>query len=165
MDNPVSDDESGDESDDGGKEDESKRNRTDTKSRTRAPPPVVPLPPTKTIYDFFDLIDRFSEIIVRPIESHLESLVSKSGSKPELLIIPQGQTFNIPYAALRLKSKKPLCSVVSPREAFSFHSYFYSTTLQQEAQVSAKWLTNQIKKERLNVTLLVNVKDGISLSK
>ena len=80
-----------------------------------------------------DLVDKFSELIVRPIESHLKELVSKTGHKPELLIIPQGQTFNIPYSTLRLENGQPLCSLVAPREAFSFHSYSYSTTLQQEA--------------------------------
>ena len=84
------------------------------------------------IREIYDLIDKFSELIVRPIEGHLENLVSKCGSKPELLIIPQGPTFNIP--SLRLKNEEPLCTMVSPREAFSFHSYFYSTTLQQEAK-------------------------------
>ena len=81
-----------------------------------------------------NLINKFSELIVRPIESHLENLVSKGGSKPELLIIPQGQMFNIPYATLCLQNGEPLCSMVSPHEAFSFHSYSYSTTLQQETK-------------------------------
>jgi hypothetical protein len=81
-----------------------------------------------------NLINKFSELIVRPIESHLENLVSEDGPKPELLIIPQGQTFNIPYATLRLQNGEPLCSMVSPHEAFSFHSFFYSTTLQQETK-------------------------------
>ena len=85
------------------------------------------------IREICDLIDRFSELIVRLIEGHIENLASKSDSKPELLIIPQGPTFNIPYSTLRLKNEEPLCTMVSPREAFSFHSYFYSTTLQQEA--------------------------------
>lgn len=80
-----------------------------------------------------DLVDKFSELIVRPIESNLKELVSKTGHKPELLIIPQGQTFNIPYSTLRLENGQPLCSLVAPREAFSFHSYSYNTTLQQEA--------------------------------
>ena len=86
-----------------------------------------------------NLIDKFSKLLVRPIERHLEKLVgSESGHKPELLIIPQGQTFNIPYAALHLENGEPLCSLVSPREAFSFHSYCYSTTLQQETEAKVK---------------------------
>ena len=47
--------------------------------------------------------------------------------KPSLLIIPQENTFNIPYAALRLKNGKHLCNEVTLLEAFSFHSYIHST--------------------------------------
>ena len=47
--------------------------------------------------------------------------------KPSLLIIPQENTFDIPYAALRLKNGKHLCHQVTLLEAFSFHSYIHST--------------------------------------
>ena len=50
---------------------------------------------------------------------------SKTG-KPSLLIIPQENTFNIPYATLRLKNGKPLCHQVTLLEAFSFHSFTHS---------------------------------------
>ncbi len=47
--------------------------------------------------------------------------------KPSLLIIPQENTFNIPYAALQLKNGKHLCHQVTLLEAFSFHSFIHST--------------------------------------
>jgi hypothetical protein len=105
---------------------------TSNPTATRGPPTATDM--SSLIDQFSKLIDKMSELILRPIESHLENLVSDSGDKPELLIIPQGQTFNIPYATLRLQNGQPLCSMVSPREAFSFHSYSYSMTLQQEAK-------------------------------
>ena len=109
----------------------------ETKEDTAHPPPIFTATrggnPAPNIPPLSDLVNKFSELIVRPIESHLKDLVSKTGLKPELLIIPQGQTFNIPYSTLRLENGQPLCSLVAPREAFSFHSYSYSTTLQQEA--------------------------------
>jgi CHAT domain-containing protein len=46
--------------------------------------------------------------------------------KPLLLIIPQENTFNIPYATLRLKNGKHLCHQVTLLEAFSFHSFIHS---------------------------------------
>ena len=84
-----------------------------------------------TIPNFFELIGEFSKLIVQPIEEDLENLVTENDTKPQLLIIPQGETFNIPYSTLRLRNGKPLCSLVAPREAFSFHSYSYSATLQE----------------------------------
>ena len=109
----------------------------ETKKDTAHPPPISAGlrggDPAPNIPHLSDLVNQFSELIVRPIESHLKDLDSKTGLKPELLIIPQGQTFNIPYSTLRLENGQPLCSLVAPREAFSFHSYSYSTTLQQEA--------------------------------
>ena len=107
------------------------------------------------IAQFRELIDKLSGLILQPIESHLKNLVSANGDKPELLIIPQGQTFNIPYATLRLQNGEPLCSMVSPREAFSFHSYSYSMMLQQEAKSQVS-VTNQITEFRLAMTSLVN---------
>ncbi|CAB4039910.1 Hypothetical predicted protein, partial [Paramuricea clavata] len=47
--------------------------------------------------------------------------------KPSLLIIPQENTFNIPYAALRLNGDH-LCHQVTLLEAFSLHSFIHSTT-------------------------------------
>ena len=109
----------------------------ETKEDTAHPPPISAAlrggDPAPNIPHLSDLVNQFSELIVRPIESHLKDLVSITGLKPELLIIPQGQTFNIPYSTLRLENGQPLCSLVAPREAFSFHSYSYSTRLQQEA--------------------------------
>ena len=109
----------------------------ETKEDTAHPPPISAGTrggnPAPNIPHLSDLVNKFSELIVGPIESHLKDLVSKTELKPELLIIPQGQTFNIPYSTLRLENGQPLCSLVAPREAFSFHSYYYSTTLQQEA--------------------------------
>ncbi|XP_028418090.1 tetratricopeptide repeat protein 28-like [Dendronephthya gigantea] len=83
------------------------------------------------IPDFSKVIDEFSKLIVEPIEGRLENLSTKNGLKPQLLIIPQGETFNIPYSTLRLSNGEPLCTLVAPREAFSFHSYSYSTALQE----------------------------------
>jgi CHAT domain-containing protein len=47
--------------------------------------------------------------------------------KPSLLIIPQEDTFDIPFGALRLKNGKHLCHHVTSLEAFSFHSFIHST--------------------------------------
>lgn len=109
----------------------------ETKEDKANPPPYSAATrggdPAPNIPYLSDLVNQFSELIVRPIENHLKDLASKTSLKPELLIIPQGQTFNIPYSTLRLENGQPLCSLVAPREAFSFHSYSYSTTLQQEA--------------------------------
>ncbi|XP_028411522.1 tetratricopeptide repeat protein 28-like [Dendronephthya gigantea] len=87
--------------------------------------------PSKTP-NFSRLIDELSKLIVEPIEDKLENLVTETDPKPQLLIIPQGETFNIPYSTLRLSNGEPLCSLVAPREAFSFHSYSYSMALQEE---------------------------------
>ena len=66
-----------------------------------------------------------SELFATPIEHHLQQLTKESG-RPSLLIIPQGNTFNIPYAAFRLKNGKYLCQQVTLLEAFSFHSFIHS---------------------------------------
>ena len=143
----ISDDESGDKSEDdyefgedennGAKSGNDTGNDKATVEETNASSATSNLTVTRSMSKTShlpNLIDKFSELIVRPIESHLENLVSEDGPKPELLIIPQGQTFNIPYATLRLQNGEPLCSMVSPHEAFSFHSFFYSMTLQQETK-------------------------------
>ena len=67
-------------------------------------------------------------MFLKPIEHHLEEMVKESKTgKPSLLIIPQEHTFNIPYAALRLRNGKHLCNEVTLLEAFSFHSYIHCT--------------------------------------
>ena len=141
MDTEVSsDDESGDESEcvHGECGEENENNKQNAAGSDKASSNIAttrdPNHSPNTAPKISDLIDKFSELIVRPLESQLKNMVSKDSHKPELLIIPQGQTFNIPYAALHLKSGEPLCSLMSPREAFSFHSYYYSTTLQQDAK-------------------------------
>ena len=58
--------------------------------------------------------------------------------KPSLLIIPQEDTFNIPYAALRRKNGKHLCHQVTLLEAFSFHSYIHSTKRIEASKDSCK---------------------------
>ena len=80
-------------------------------------------------YTLSDLIDTLSELILSPFREELEQLVSKrtTNDMPRLLIIPQGQTFNIPFAALKLNNN-PLCNHVTIIEAFSFNSFAYSTT-------------------------------------
>lgn len=50
--------------------------------------------PSKTP-NFSKLIDEFSKLIVQPIEDHLKKLDIKNDLKPQLLIIPQGETFDI----------------------------------------------------------------------
>ena len=126
-----------DESESVAAEKEKQRIFEETKEDTASPPPHSAATrggiEAPNISHLSDLVNQFSELIVRPIESHLKDLVSKTDLKPELLIIPQGQTFNIPYSTLRVENGQPLCSLVAPREAFSFHSYSYSTRLQQEA--------------------------------
>ena len=171
----VSDDESEDDYDEAGDESENndhestttsenvapKKNeqRTfgETKEDTAHPPPISAGTrggnPAPNILHLSDLVNKFSELIVGPIESHLKDLVSKTELKPELLIIPQGQTFNIPYSTLRLENGQPLCSLVAPREAFSFHSYSYSTKLQQEATLHVSGYSGD--KKRCTCTLLV----------
>lgn len=89
---------------------------------------------------FSEVVNDLSELVVRPIEHHLEKLVKESTEKPKLLIIPQGKTFNIPYAALKLKDGQPLCSQVSTHEAFSFHSYSHCIKHNQESQIQADHL-------------------------
>ena len=80
-------------------------------------------------YTLSDLIDTLSERILSPFREELEQLVSKrtTNCTPRLLIIPQGKTFNIPFAALKLNNN-PLCNHVTIIEAFSFNSFAYSTT-------------------------------------
>ena len=56
-----------------------------------------------------------------------------TNGKPSLLIIPQEDTFNIPYAALRLKNGKHLCHQVTLLEAFSFHSFIHSNRRTESA--------------------------------
>ena len=46
---------------------------------------------------------------------------------PRLLIISQGKTFNIPFAALKLNGNL-LCNHVTIMEAFSLNSFAYFTT-------------------------------------
>lgn len=65
-----------------------------------------------------------SELFAKPIEHHLQQLIKES-ERPSLLIVPQGNTFNIPYAAFRLKNGKHLCHQVTLLEAFSFHSFIH----------------------------------------
>lgn len=84
---------------------------------------------------FSKVVDKLSELVLRPIEQHLERFVKESTGKLHLLIIPQGKTFNIPYAALRLKDGKPLCSQICAHEAFSFHSYWHSIKLEGRSQM------------------------------
>ena len=55
--------------------------------------------------------------------------------KPSLLIIPQENTFNIPYASLRLKNGKHLCHQVTLLEAFSFHSFIHSPRRTESTKV------------------------------
>jgi tetratricopeptide (TPR) repeat protein len=80
-------------------------------------------------YTLSDLIDTLSELILSPFREELEQLVSKrtTNCTPRLLIIPQGKTFNIPFAALKLNNN-PLCNHATIIEAFSFNSFAYSTT-------------------------------------
>ena len=75
------------------------------------------------------LIDKLSEMILSPFFEELESLAKKgtTGNKPRLLVIPQGTTFNIPFAALKLNGK-PLCNYVTIIEAFSFNSFAHATS-------------------------------------
>ena len=79
------------------------------------------------------LLDKLSDLIVKPIELQLQKLIEESTDKPQLLIVPQGMTFNIPYAALHLNGK-PLCSQVTPMEAFSFHSFSHSIQQQEKSK-------------------------------
>ena len=81
------------------------------------------------------LLDKLSELIIKPIEQQLQKLIEESteSDKPQLLIIPQGMTFNIPYAALHLNGK-PLCSQVTLMEAFSFHSFSHSIQQQEKSK-------------------------------
>ena len=76
-----------------------------------------------------NLIEKLSEIILSPFYEELESLAKKgtAGNKPKLLVIPQGTTFNIPFAALKLNGE-PLCNYVTIIEAFSFNSFAHVTS-------------------------------------
>ena len=77
-----------------------------------------------------DIVDEISDVMAKPIQGPLKKLLEETTTtttgKPSLLIIPQGDTFNIPYAALRLQNGKHLCYQVTVLEAFSLHSYLHS---------------------------------------
>ena len=80
--------------------------------------------PSQSVLTFFFL---FCELFLKPIEHHLEEMVNESTTgKPSLLIIPREDTFNIPYAALRLENGKHLCNQLTLLEAYSFHSFIHS---------------------------------------
>ena len=96
-------------------------------------------PPTSSSqqnYLLSDLIERLSEVIVNPFVKEFENLVNDRTTNdfPRLLIIPQGKTFNIPFAALKLHGK-PLCNYVTIIEAFSFNSFAYFT---KESEAKAR---------------------------
>ena len=76
-----------------------------------------------------ELIEKLSDMILSPFCEELESLTKKgiTGKKPRLLVIPQGTTFNIPFAALKLNGV-PLCNFVTIIEAFSLNSFAHATS-------------------------------------
>ena len=80
-------------------------------------------------YSLHDLIELLSKVILSPFQKELENLVNshKGDDMPQLLIIPQGSTFDIPFGTLQLHGK-PLCKLVTIIEAFSFNSFAYFTS-------------------------------------
>lgn len=80
-----------------------------------------------------DLIEKLSELIVRPFQVELESFADReaTGNTPRLLVIPQGTTFNIPFSVLKLNGE-PLCNHVTIIEAFSFNSFVYASMESQK---------------------------------
>jgi tetratricopeptide (TPR) repeat protein len=101
-------------------------------------------PSSETIYSLSELIDQLSELILVPLKDELESLINKSPADEtsRLLIIPQGTTFNIPFSALKLNSKR-LCEQLTIIEAFSLHSFAYSTT-ESEKNVEPRDFSNAL---------------------
>jgi CHAT domain-containing protein len=84
-------------------------------------------------------------VFLKPIEHHLEQMVKQSKTgKPSLLIIPQADTFNIPYAALRLKNGEHLCHQVTLLEAFSFHSFIHSTGRMESTKEDGKQMEESL---------------------
>ena len=75
------------------------------------------------------LIEKLSQMILSPFYEELKSLAKKgtTGNKPRLLVIPQGTTFNIPFAALKLNGE-PLCNYVTIIDAFSLNSFAHATS-------------------------------------
>ena len=76
-----------------------------------------------------ELLNELSKLILIPFEKELKNVINEpSGNRtPRLLVIPQGASFNIPFAALKF-DRKPLCHNLTIIEAFSFHSFDYFTT-------------------------------------
>lgn len=82
--------------------------------------------PTATCSSLAEQIEKLSNLLVKPIEKELEAMKQEDNDdKPKLLIVPQWKAFNVPFSALKLRSK-PLCYDFTILEAFSFESFEYS---------------------------------------
>ncbi|XP_046853314.1 tetratricopeptide repeat protein 28-like [Xenia sp. Carnegie-2017] len=104
--------------------------------------------PTETCSSLAEQIEKLSNLLVKPIEKELEAMMNQENNddKPKLLIVPQWKTFNVPFSALKLRSK-PLCYDLTILEAFSFESFEYSC--------STKRTTSESKNSPLGNALVV----------
>ena len=82
----------------------------------------------ETSMSLSDLINQLSELFINPFKQEIENVINEPSTctTHRLLVIPQGVSFNIPFSALKL-NEKPLCDHLTVIEAFSFHSFAYST--------------------------------------